>query len=233
MSYAPPLAALQAGLEELRDGLEEPTSEGLTALHDQSLRLGRVVADLAELTAIETSGLSLHPETVDLAQVARDALWQRDPQLRVVGLDITAALAGPVLVQADTDRLHQAVGNVLANTARYCRPGDTVTLTVSSETGHAVLRVADSGPGIPPGDPPHIFDRLWRGRAAADVAGSGIGLAVVREIGTNHGGTIQAESPPNSGTIITMRLPQIRATARDHETNAPERPHIQHNSMAD
>ncbi|TFC10445.1 HAMP domain-containing histidine kinase [Cryobacterium algoritolerans] len=210
-----PLAALQAGLEELRDGLEEPTPEGLAALHDQSLRLGRIVADLAELSAVERTGLSVHPSTVDLAQVARDALSQREPQLRAAGLDVTAALAGPVFVRADADRLHQAVGNLLANTARYCRPGDTVALTVCSETGKAILRVADSGPGVPPGELPHIFDRLWRGRAAAHVAGSGIGLAVVREIVISHGGTVEAESPPGSGTTITMRLPQSPVTAGD------------------
>ena len=202
-----PLAALQAGLEELRDGLVEPSPQGLAGLHDQSLRLGRLVSDLAELSAVEASGVSLQQTEVDLTQVARDALAVHDSQLRAAGLVVDSRLVGPVLVRADSDRLHQAVGNLLANAARYCRPGDEVTLVVRGEADQGVLDVVDSGPGIPADELPHVFDRLWRGRAARQVAGSGIGLAVAREIVVTHRGTIEAISPEGGGTTITIRLP--------------------------
>jgi len=202
-----PLAALQAGLEELRDGLVEPTPHGLAGLHDQSLRLGRVVSDLAELSAVEASDVPVQRAEVDLTQVARDELAVRESQLRAAGLAVSSRLDGPVLVRADADRLHQAVGNLLANAARYCRPGDEVTLAVGRETDQAVLDVVDTGPGIPSDELPHVFDRLWRGRAAKQVAGSGIGLAVAREIVLAHAGTIEAVSPDGVGTTITIRLP--------------------------
>jgi two-component system sensor histidine kinase BaeS len=202
-----PLAALQAGLEELRDGLVEPTPEGLAGLHDQSLRLGRVVSDLAELSAVEASGVAAQRTEVDLTQVARDELAARDSQLRAAGLVVGSRLDRSVLVRADSDRLHQAVGNLLANSARYCRPGDEVAVVVRAEDGQAVLEVVDSGPGIAADELPHIFDRLWRGRAARQVAGSGIGLAVAREIVVAHGGTIEAASPEGAGTVVTIRLP--------------------------
>jgi len=202
-----PLAALQAGLEELRDGLVEPSPQGLAGLHDQSLRLGRVVSDLAELAAVEASGVSVQRTEVDLAQVARDELAARDSQLRAAGLVVGSRLDGPVLVLADSDRLHQAVGNLLANAARYCRPGDEVAVVVRTEGGHAVLDVVDTGPGIAADELPFIFDRLWRGRDAQQVAGSGIGLAVAREIVVAHGGAIEANSPQGFGTTVTIRLP--------------------------
>jgi two-component system sensor histidine kinase BaeS len=207
-----PLAALQAGLEELRDGLVEPTPEGLAGLHDQSLRLGRVVSDLAELSAVEASGVPVQRAEVDLTQVARDELAARDSQLRAAGLVVgsrldPSVLDRSVLVLADSDRLHQAVGNLLANAARYCRPGDEVAVEVRTEDGRAVLEVVDSGPGIAADELPHVFDRLWRGRAATQVAGSGIGLAVAREIVVAHGGTIEATSPAGAGTTVTIRLP--------------------------
>jgi len=202
-----PLAALQAGLEELRDGLVEPSAEGLAGLHDQSLRLGRVVSDLAELSAVEASGAPVPRTEVDLTQVARDELALHESQLRAAGLGVSSRLEGPVLVRADSDRLHQAVGNLLANAARYCRPGDEVTVVVRAEAGQAVLDVVDSGPGIPDDELAHVFDRLWRGRAARQVAGSGIGLAVAREIVVAHAGTIEAVSPDGAGTTITIRLP--------------------------
>jgi two-component system sensor histidine kinase BaeS len=208
-----PLAALQAGLEELRDGLVEPTPQGLAGLHDQSLRLGRVVSDLAELSAVEASDVPVRRTEVDLTQVARDELAVRESQLRAAELAVGRRLDGPVLVRADSDRLHQAVGNLLANAARYCRPGDEVTVVVRSEADQAVLDVIDSGPGIPADELPHVFDRLWRGRAAKPVAGSGIGLAVAREIVVAHGGTIEAVSSESAGTTITIRLPLSKESA--------------------
>ncbi len=202
-----PLAALQAGLEELRDGLVEPSAQGLAGLHDQSLRLGRVVSDLAELSAVEASDLPVRRTEVDLSQVARDELAVRESQLRAAGLVVSSRLDGPVGVRADSDRLHQAVGNLLANAARYCRPGDEVAVVVRREDDQAVLDVVDSGPGIPSDELPYVFDRLWRGRGAKEIAGSGIGLAVAREIVVAHGGTIVASSAEGAGTTITIRLP--------------------------
>lgn len=199
-----PLAALQAGLEELRDGLAEPTPAGLAGLHDQSLRLGRVVSDLAELSAAE-SVLTLRLADVDLGEIARDEIALHEPQLRTAEITVHTELSR-VVVRADADRLHQLLGNLLANTIRYCRPGDAVTVSVTVENGQAVLGVSDTGPGVPADELPRIFDRLWRGRGAGQVAGSGIGLAVVREIVTAHGGTIHADSA-GRGTSITVRLP--------------------------
>ncbi|MEU4888814.1 sensor histidine kinase [Streptomyces xinghaiensis] len=209
-----PLAALQAGLEELRDGYAEPAPERLAALHDQTLRLGRIVGDLAKLSAAESARLSLHRTTLDLTELVRGAVRDREPELRAAGLTVrTRPAAGPLPVHADGDRLHQALGNLLSNTARYCRPGDTVTVTARAEPrkgagdGVVVIEVADDGPGIPAAELPYVFDRLWRGSVARDVGGSGIGLAVVKELVTAHGGTVEASSGPEGGTVITVRLP--------------------------
>lgn len=208
-----PLAALQAGLEELRDGLHAPDTQRLAALHDQTLRLGRVVQDLAELSAAESAALSLHPVDTDLAEVARAALAAQRPQLDSAGLHVDTDLADPVPVRADPDRIHQAIANLLANAVRYCRPGDRVTVRAHVEDSVAVLAIADTGPGIPGEDLPYVFDRLWRGRHARVVAGSGIGLAVVRELVAAHGGTVTADSPPAGGTTLTIRLPGPRTGA--------------------
>ncbi|MFI7547442.1 ATP-binding protein [Actinoplanes sp. NPDC049599] len=202
-----PLAAVQAGLEELRDGLREPDTERLAALHDQTLRLGRVVQDLADLSAAESGALSLHRTDTDLAEIARTALSAHEAPLDAAGLHTGTDLTVALPVHADPDRLHQAITNLLANAARYCRPGDRVTVRGHRSGEFAVLEVADTGPGIPADELPHVFQRLWRGARARTVAGSGIGLAVVRELVNAHGGTVSAASPTGGGTTITIRLP--------------------------
>lgn len=202
-----PLGALQAGLEELRDGLTAPDPARLASLHDQALRLGRVVQDMAELSAAEAAALSLHRAEVDLAGVVAGALDGQEPSLRAAGLDVVREINGPVPVRGDADRLHQAVGNLLANAARYCDPGDRVTVRAAGVDGAAIVTVADTGPGIAPGDLPHVFERLWRGPASRSVTGSGIGLAVVRELVAAHGGTASVESRLGHGSVFTIRLP--------------------------
>jgi two-component system sensor histidine kinase BaeS len=85
--------------------------------------------------------------------------------------------------------------------------GDSVTVRLFTTGGEAVVQVADSGPGIPDDELPHVFDRLWRGRGRQETAGSGIGLAVVRELVTAHGCTVEATSGPAGGATFTIRLP--------------------------
>ena len=207
-----PLAALQAGLEELRDGLIEPDTARLAALHDQSLRVGRVVDDLAELSAAENAALSLRRAEVDLGQVAQDAVVAARATMQAAGLRVVTRLTPRVVVVGDSDRLHQVAGNLLVNTARHCRDGDTVTVSVDRIDSMATLVVSDSGPGIAPEDLPFVFDRLWRGRADSEVAGSGIGLAVVRELVSAHGGTVQVDSDGVHGATFTVRLPGAPGT---------------------
>ncbi|GGN84742.1 hypothetical protein GCM10010112_64350 [Actinoplanes lobatus] len=202
-----PLAGLQAGLEELRDGLREPAPARLAALHDQSLRLSRIVQDLADLSAAEAAALSLRPVPTDLAEVAATALAAERPRLEAAGLTVTADLGAPAPVRGDPDRLHQVVSNLLANASRYGRPGDRVHVGVRERDGAAVLEVADTGPGIPADELPHAFERLWRGRGAASVPGAGIGLAVVRELVSAHGGAVTIDSPPGGGVTVMIRLP--------------------------
>ncbi|MEV0895372.1 HAMP domain-containing sensor histidine kinase [Actinoplanes sp. NPDC049802] len=202
-----PLAGLQAGLEELRDGLVPADPARLAVLHDQSLRLGRVVRDLADLAAAEAGPVSLRPVDADLGEITGAALAELRPRFDAAGLTVGTALDEPVPVRADRDRLHQAVTNLLTNAVRYCRPGDRVTVSALAENGDAVLRVADTGPGIPADELPHAFERLWRGRDAQRIPGTGIGLTVVRELVAAHGGTTTIASPPGGGVTVTLRLP--------------------------
>jgi two-component system sensor histidine kinase BaeS len=207
-----PLAALQAGLEELRDGLAPADAATLARLHDQSLRLGRVVADLALLSAADAAQLTLRPAPVDLSTIAREAGDAYEPRLRAAGLTLLRDLDDRTTVWGDAERLHQVVGNLLQNCARHCRSGDTVTLTVARMPGGGTVRltVRDTGPGISAAALPKVFARFWR---AGDGSGTGLGLPIARSIVEAHHGTIHVESDGRSGTCVTVDLPADRAVA--------------------
>ena len=202
-----PLSALQAGLEELRDGLVEPDPPTLSRLHDQALRVSRTVAELSALSAADAAATSLHRAPADLGTVTREVVDARLPQLRTAGLEVSADLAAGVTVALDADRWHQVVGNLLDNCARHCRPGDRVSVAVSRDGATARLVVADTGPGIGAEDLPHVLERFHRGRDRHAVAGSGVGLAVVARLVEAHGGTVDVASDGATGTTVTVALP--------------------------
>lgn len=202
-----PLAGLQAGLEELRDGYLDVTPDRLAELHDGVLRLGRVVDDLAVLASAESARLSLKRTPLDLAQAAQKEVTNKEAFVRAAELVLETTL-GPAPVVGDADRLAEVVGNLLVNTARYCRPGDHVHVTTGMRGATAYLTVADTGPGIPSADLPHVFDRLYRGANASHIPGSGIGLAIVRELVEAHDGVVTISSPPRGGTTVSIDLPR-------------------------
>jgi two-component system sensor histidine kinase BaeS len=219
-----PLAALQAGLEELRDGLVPADATALARLHDQSLRVGRVVGDLAELSAADAARLTLRPELVDLAVLARRAAEDHEPRLRAAGLTLVRRLDRVAWVRGDPIRLDQVISNLLQNCARHCRPGDVVTLTVEalSDRRQAKLAVDDTGPGIPAADLQHVFTRFWRSGAGA---GSGLGMPIVKSIVVAHHGTVSIDSDERSGTRVTVLLPASRPPkTTDHPSTLTRQP---------
>ncbi len=208
-----PLAALQAGLEELRDGLEPADPDRLAALHDQSLRIGRIVDDLGQLAEAEAPDRRMHVREIDLGDLAQSAVAAAHGLLDSAGLTIECDCPDGVMVLADPDRIQQVVSNLLSNTARYCAAGDRVTVSVGREVHFGVLTVSDTGPGMTEQDASRAFDRFHRGESTGHVRGSGLGLAVVRVLVEAQGGTVDLLSAPGAGTTVTIRLP--------HRTDQP------------
>jgi two-component system, OmpR family, sensor histidine kinase BaeS len=202
-----PLAMLRGTLEGMADGVVEAGPAELSLLHDDVLRLTRIVDDLGMLAAAEAAGLSLDTNRVDLGEVAAGAAEQLEPHFDASGVALAVRLA-PVLVEGDPQRLHQVVVNLLTNALKFTPAGGTTRVEVEADGGGARLTVTDTGVGIPPEELPHIFDRFWRGAQARTAAGSGIGLTVVAELVQAHRGTVAAESEPGAGTRIIVTLPK-------------------------
>ena len=202
-----PVAVLQAGHEALLDGVIDPSPAQLSSLRDEVLRLARLVDDLHTLSAAEAAALQLSSQPCDLAEIAGAAADSLASRFEAADITLERRLT-PVSVLADARRMHQVVTNLLGNALKFTPAGGRVTLEAGPADGQAGLGVADTGAGIPSDELPHIFDRFWRGRHAAGVAGSGIGLAVVAELVRAHGGTVTATSTLGHGTQLIVTLPR-------------------------
>ena len=201
-----PVAILQAGHEALLDGVAEPTPDQLTSLRDEVLRLARMVDDLQTLAAADAATLQLALRRCDLAEVAAAATDSLAGRFETAGLTVERRLT-PASVMADPRWLHQVITNLLTNALKFTPAGGRVTVQCAARGPSAVLRVTDTGAGIPAGELPHIFERFWRGRQAAQTSGSGIGLAVAAELARAHDGQLTASSQPGRGTEMTLTLP--------------------------
>jgi signal transduction histidine kinase len=201
-----PIAILQAGHEALLDGVAEPTPAELGSLRDEVLRLARMVGDLQTLAAADAAALNLTRTPADLAELAATAADSLARRFEAAGLTLDRELsASPVL--ADPHWLHQVITNLLTNALKFTPAGGRVTISTRSNGTQAVLRVTDTGAGIPADDLPRIFDRFFRGQRAAQISGSGIGLAIAAELVQAHGGRLTAASEVGHGTQMTLSLP--------------------------
>ena len=201
-----PLTAIRAGLANVA---EDPSPQAAHSVDTQVVRLSRLTADLRKLAELETRPLEHAP--VDLSDLLRQvfelAQEQPGPEARQLNLSLPQAPWPLPPIMGDRDLLLLAVHNLLDNALKFSRPGDRVELRASEDGAAVVIEVADTGPGIPETDLPHIWEELYRGQGARSVPGSGLGLALVQAIVQRHGGQVTVRSRAGQGTVFTVRLP--------------------------
>jgi two-component system, OmpR family, sensor histidine kinase BaeS len=201
-----PLTILRATTEALVDEVAEPDRETLSSLHDEVLRLGRLVGDLELLAAADAAGLDLDRRRFDLAEVASNVVALARSAASSAELTIVDETS-PATTVGDAERLRQVVTTLVANSLVYTPPGGAIIVRTGVSDRGAFVTVVDTGPGIDEDDLPHVFDRFYRGRRTAEVSGSGIGLAVARELVDAHHGTIEARNRPEGGTELCVTIP--------------------------
>lgn len=204
-----PVNGLLARIEAAQDQVL-PLPGNLVAMHDEVLRLTRLLDDLASLADAERPGLLLDKQPLDLGEVARTASQSFMPRFADAGIAF-AVFVVPTWVSGDFGRLEQVVANLLSNALFYTEAGGEVALSVGRSGGEAVLEVKDSGVGIEPEDLRHIFTRFWRADHSRSRAtgGTGIGLVIVNELVRAHEGRIDVESIPGTGSRFRVMLPAL------------------------
>jgi signal transduction histidine kinase len=184
----------------------ERLHHSLKAINEQSIKLTTLIAQLLDITRLDAGKLPLERTPTDIVALvnAIATQWQE----RTTNHTITVHT--PATLQADVDplRLEQVLSNLVENAIKYSPTGGAIDIEVTVSTADTVcLAVTDHGIRIPPEHRPHIFDRFYQVNARSYVGGMGLGLYISRQIVELHGGTIEAEFPPDAGTRFVIRLP--------------------------
>ena len=214
-----PLSTLRGYLEAIGDGIIEPTPELIASLQEEVRVQQRIIEDLQDLSLAESGALTYHRADVDvdalLAGVCRAYQQQAAARgTRLVAEPPTgprAASDGPApTITADPARLRQVLGNLVTNALRaVAEEGGDVRLWCEQGGQRVLLHVTDNGRGMTTREAAHAFDRFWRADPARgrDTGGSGLGLAVVRQIVLDHGGDVTIHSTPGAGCDVVIALP--------------------------
>ncbi|MDO8672749.1 MAG: ATP-binding protein [Dehalococcoidia bacterium] len=227
-----PLSIIQGKLEAMLDGVIEANPQQIASVHEETLLLSRLVADLKELSLADAGQLRIHRQPVNIDELVDWTVARFDQPAREKQIEVCSEVAAGIPpISIDGDRVTQAVSNLISNAIRYSAGGVVrVRAGVEKKTngqthrgyghiptgGHGdgaeqvlVVSVADQGTGIAPEDLAHVFDRFFRVDRSRTRAsgGSGLGLAIVKEIVEAHGGTVWAESEPGKGSTVGFTLP--------------------------
>jgi heavy metal sensor kinase len=205
-----PLAAMRVELDvSLRDGHRtDAERQVLESVREDVDRMSRTVDNLITLARADEGRLDLRGEEVDLDQALDEAA--RPLRALAEAKRVRVRTAGePARTRGDEQRLQHALANLIENAIKFTPPGGEVTLSSWQRGDEVGVTVSDTGPGIPAGARPHVFDRFYRvdRSRSRESGGSGLGLAICREIATAHGGRVWVESEEGKGSAFSLALP--------------------------
>jgi signal transduction histidine kinase len=210
-----PIAALQAVLENLVDGVSAPDPATLSTALSQTQRLGSLVSELLDLSRLDAGVVALELEDVSVAELVAETVAEAEVSARVGGREVgfVVDVRPPgATVRADRARLHQVLANLLDNAVRHGPPGGTVSVLARRVGEQMEIDVRDEGPGIAAADRERVFDRFTRGERAVG-GGTGLGLAIARWAVDLHGGRIAVLDPPEPGAAgCRIRVTLMGAT---------------------
>ena len=208
-----PLAPILTGLEimRLRVGSAETVMKVRGVIERQVKQLSHLINDLLDIARVTNGKVDIRKESLDLKDIVSNAVETTLPLIEKGHHELSVKLHGaPLPVSADATRIAQVIGNLLSNAAKYTPHGGKIALTVERAGNEALVSVIDSGIGIPPESLESVFDMFSQVGRNMDHSqgGLGIGLSLVRQLVTLHGGTVTASSDgPGRGSTFVVRLP--------------------------
>ena len=214
-----PLNAIQLRavmlLKQLNPDAGSKVERSVQAILDCSKRANRLIQDLLEVSRAQMGRLTLRNENVSARRMLLDIVETQQPLLSAADLLLRLDLPPNLpLVFADCDRVTQVFENIIGNAVKFTPKGGEITIGGREDANTVVFWVRDTGPGIPPHELSHLFDRFWQARET-DRRGMGLGLLIAKQVVEAHGGKIWAESEVGRGTTLFFTMP--KATPPDWE----------------
>jgi signal transduction histidine kinase len=201
-----PIASMQAMLEAIEDGLASP-EDYLPTLRQQVRTLSLLVDDLFELARIDAGALTLELRRTPVAPLVASALQLLRPEAEARGVALSAEVDEQMEAQLAPDKIERVLFNLVTN-ALYHTPSDgSVAVRAELRNSDVLLRVEDTGEGLPAEAPGRMFERFWRADRARSSNGAGLGLAIARGLVEAHGGRIWAENRAQGGACVYFTLP--------------------------
>lgn len=214
-----PVTILQSNLEAMLDGVLATSPEEIASLRDEAELLSRLIADLRLLSLAEAGQLKLEKRPVPVNHLVQRVIDGFRMQVAEQKVTILAEVKDPLpLITIDGDRMSMVLRNLISNALRYTSENGKIVLSATQEDREILLEVTDTGIGIAPADLPFIFDRFYRAdkSRSRSSGGSGIGLAIVKQLVEAHGGSVSASSPafPSKdgsgyGSRFSIRIPVV------------------------
>lgn len=170
-------------------------------------RLETLIGSYLDTTRLESGDMPVHSGAIDAAMLLRGVVEELTPAAAAAGLALTVAGPEPLASRADPELLRRALANILDNALKFTPRGGRVEVTGSTRGGEVLIRVADTGPGIPAENLPRVFDRYFQGDEGGRRRGLGLGLTFCRAALRAMGGDVEVESEVGKGTVFTLRLP--------------------------
>lgn len=204
-----PLTSIQGFSQAVIDGVIQSSPDldrTIRLIHTEANRMSRLVQDLVVLARLE-AGQEFHFERVDARPLLMHLFEKFQLPAVRAGLTFTTDIVDLPPIRADGDRLAQVISNLLDNAVKYTPSGGTIHFSAHADSSAVEIRIADDGPGIPPEEAGHIFDRFYRVDSTREKSGSGLGLAISRQIVLAHGGELRYEPVLPHGSAFILRLP--------------------------
>jgi len=209
--FRTPLAGIKAMVETLQDGAtddREAAKDFLSRIEAEVDRMTQLVAELAELSRIETGKAELKLEPMNLNSLVEEVTAQLKPQAERQNLTLEMALADDLpTTSADKARIRQVLVNLFHNAIKFNHSGGNIRVRTSHSEGSIVVEISDTGTGIAKDDLLHIFERFYKADKSRSGQGSGMGLAIAKHIVEAHGGEIKVRSEEGKGSTFSFNLP--------------------------
>lgn len=203
-----PLNVLQNQLEAIIDGIFEPTQERLDGILQEVIRLTSLVAELENISAIESSDFIPEIKDVKLAHVVENVCTTFEAAFQRKNIALDVQIKKGIIVKAQEDKLKQLVINIISNALKYTDSGKVTVKTYMYNNDHAVFEVRDTGVGLTEEDKEKIFERFYRVEKSRNrnTGGAGLGLSIVKNIANAHGWVIEVESDGKTGTTFRVHF---------------------------